>query len=501
MRLAWNMVAGVASSVVLVLVNLISLPFYLRLLGMEAYGLIGFYMTLQAVLQVLDLGLAPTISREIAHGAETGQQRRSASLLRTLALVYIVVAVAIAAIVAAIAPWIGANWLQAKALPESTVEQAVALMGVSLACRWPISLYHGALVGAHCLARSAATSMAVNVLAGIATICVLTWGVRSIQAFFLVQAGFGLLHTIVLRALARRAVGERDAPYDFGGLKRVWRFSAWMSGIALTSLVFTQLDKVLLSRLVDLESFGHYMLAALLASGLSVLTGPAFNVIFPKFTTLHARGDNTSLAKFYSDTSRMFAAAVSSLALALAFHVEAIVTLWTGRADVASQVTPLVILLTIGSALNGVMYFPYALQLATGRAHIPFTINATLLVVALPTIVWLAKQYGAMGGAASWALLGLVYLFVGTTVTGRRVASFAGGSWLVRDIMVPLTIALVPALLGVWLTRMADPTPLFEIMIATLAACVGIAAGVLYSPFARQQMLALVRLRTPPCSN
>ena len=60
----------------------------------------------------------------------------------------------------------------------------------------------------------------------------------------------------------------------------------------------------------------------------------------------------------------------------------------------------------------------------------------------------------------------------------------------VRDIMVPLTIALVPALLGVWLTRMADPTPLFEIMIATLAACVGIAAGVLYSPFARQQMLA-----------
>ena len=139
--------------------------------------------------------------------------------------------------------------------------------------------------------------------------------------------------------------------------------------------------------------------------------------------------------------------------------------------------------------------------MATGRAHIPFTINATLLVVALPTIVWLAKQYGAMGGAASWALLGLVYLFVGTTVTGRRVASFAGGSWLVRDIMVPLTIALVPALLGVWLTRMADPTPLFEIMIATLAACVGIAAGVLYSPFARQQMLALVRLRTPPCSN
>src|SRR5688572_6913204 len=119
MRLARNMAAGVANSVVLVLVNLIALPFYLRFLGMEAYGLIGFYATLQAVLQMLDLGLAPTVSRELAHGAETGQQRRSASLLRTLGVVYIGIAVVIFALVALAAPSIGANWLQAKSLPQA----------------------------------------------------------------------------------------------------------------------------------------------------------------------------------------------------------------------------------------------------------------------------------------------------------------------------------------------------------------------------------------------
>jgi len=498
MRLAWNMAAGMANSVALVLVNLIALPFYLRFLGMEAYGLIGFYATLQAVMQVLDLGLAPTISREIAHGAETGQQRRSASLLRTLGVVYIGVALLIAALVAIAAPWIGAHWLQSKTLPEATVAQAVMLMGVNLACRWPVSLYNGALIGAHRLARSAVTSMTINILAAIATIAVLAWGSRAIQAFFVVQAVFGLLQVILLRVLARRAVGSWDAAYDFPGLRRVLHFSAWMSGIAITSLVFTQLDKALLSRLLDLESYGYYMLAALLVSGLAVVTGPAFNVIYPKFTTLHARGDVAGLARFYSDTSRMFAAALFSLALALVLHVEAIVTLWTGRADIALRVAPLVTLLAVGSTLNGLMYFPYALQLAAGKPRIPFAINVALLVVALPTIVWLALHRGAIGGALSWAMLGVVYLFAGTIVTGLRVAGFAGIGWLARDIAIPLVVALLPALAGAWVSHAFAPTPWVETAIAAAAACVGIATGVLYSPYARQQALVFIGARARP---
>lgn len=501
MRLARNMAAAMANSVVLVLINLMALPFYLRYLGMEAYGLIGFYVTLQTVLQVLDLGLAPTVNREIAHNAETGQQRRSASLLRTLNVVYVAVAVAIAAMVALASPWIGAHWLQARQLPQAAVTQAVALMGLNLACRWPISLYQGALVGSHRLALSSAVSMTINLAAAATAIGVIALGPRSIQAFFLVQAAFGLLHATMLRIVARRVVGEWDAPYDFGELRRVWRFSAWMGGIAITSLVFTQLDKALLSKLIDLESFGHYMLAVLLVSGLQVVTVPAFNVIYPKFTTLHARGDQATLARFYSDASRMFAAAVFSLALALALHTAAIVTLWTGRQDVALRVAPLVAVLAVGSALNGIMYFPYALQIASGRPRIPFFINVALLTLAAPTIVFLAMRQGAMGGALSWALLGVVYTVVGTLVTGREIAGFAGVHWLVRDIAVPFLLALAPALSGVWLAGTLGASPWVETFVACLAACVGIAAGGLYSPFARHWVLALIGVRPTPCQN
>ncbi|MCC8362504.1 oligosaccharide flippase family protein [Lysobacter sp. A6] len=500
MRLARNMAAAMANSVVVVLINLIALPFYLRFLGMEAYGLIGFYATLQTVLQVLDLGLAPTVSREIAHGAEVGQQRRSASLLRTLGVVYIGVAVLIAALVALVAPWIGSHWLQARALPAETVAQAVMLMGVNLACRWPISLYHGALVGAHRLARSAATSMTINICAAITTIAVLAWGVRSIEAFFIVQAAFGLLHAIVLRVLARRAVGERDAPYDFRDLRRVWHFSAWMSGVAITGLVLSQFDKIVLSRVISLEPFAHYMLAALLVSGLQILTTPTLNTLFPKFSALIARGDGASLKYLYESATKLFATALFALAFGLVFQTQPLVTLWLGDAKVASEVAPLAAWLAIGSALNGIMYFPYSLQLAAGKPKLAFVTALGLLIVMIPVVLALAARFGALGGALGWASINALYVVVGTWLTGRKVMAFAGWSWLLRNAGVPALATFIPALLGAWICRTLAVGPWVALGIGGIAALVGIAIGVAgsFEPREFRRVLAMAFGRPTP---
>lgn len=477
MRLVRNVAAAMANSVVLVLINIVALPFYLRFLGMEAYGLIGFYATLQAVLQVLDLGLAPTVSREIAHDAETGQQRRSASLLRTLGVVYIGVALVIAALVALAAPWIGTHWLQAKALSETTVAQAVMLMGVNLACRWPISLYHGALIGAHRLARYAMTNMTINICAAVATIAVLAYGARSIQVFFLVQAGSGLLQATLLRTFALRAVGERDARYDFADLRRIWHFSAWMTGVVIAGLLLSQFDKVVLSRLLPLETFAHYMLAVLLVGGLQVLTAPVFYTMFPKFSSLVARDDIVSLEYLYNAAARLFATALFALAFALVFQTEALVSIWLGDSKVAADVAPLAAWLAIGSALNGVMSFPYCLQLAAGKPKLAFLIAAGLLVMTIPTVLVLAIWYGALGGAVSWAILNLLYLFIGTWLTGRNVMGFAGWVWLRRSVSVPLIATFIPALLSAWICRMLAVGPWVSLGAGAVATAVGVALG------------------------
>ena len=48
------------------LLGLAVVPTYLRLIGVEAYGLMSFYMALTTLIQVFDLGLSPALNRELA---------------------------------------------------------------------------------------------------------------------------------------------------------------------------------------------------------------------------------------------------------------------------------------------------------------------------------------------------------------------------------------------------------------------------------------------------
>ncbi len=62
-RLKLNLLANFAGTGWSTLMGLVFIPLYIRFMGIEAYGLIGFYVALQGGLQILDFGLSPTMNR------------------------------------------------------------------------------------------------------------------------------------------------------------------------------------------------------------------------------------------------------------------------------------------------------------------------------------------------------------------------------------------------------------------------------------------------------
>src|SRR5689334_22317182 len=89
-----NIAANFAGSVWTGVVSLVFIPLYLRFMGVEGYGLVGFFMTLQAVLALLDAGLATTLNREFARLSSTDDSAPAMRrLLRTFETIYWGVAV------------------------------------------------------------------------------------------------------------------------------------------------------------------------------------------------------------------------------------------------------------------------------------------------------------------------------------------------------------------------------------------------------------------------
>ncbi|MBW1819154.1 MAG: oligosaccharide flippase family protein, partial [Deltaproteobacteria bacterium] len=71
------------------LMTLLFVPLYIQFLGVEAYGLVGFYASLKAVSSIFDFGLSTTLNREVARytGSLEGQGFVS-DTIRTLEVVY-----------------------------------------------------------------------------------------------------------------------------------------------------------------------------------------------------------------------------------------------------------------------------------------------------------------------------------------------------------------------------------------------------------------------------
>ena len=455
-RTSANLLANYVGAGWTVLMAVVFVPVYIRFLGIEAYGLIGFFTAVEAALRVLDLGITPTVNRELArHPANAEGSDRIRDLVRSFEIIYWAVGIGLGVILALASPVIAANWLQAGRLPLRVVSGAIAVMGVVIALEWPVRYYQGGLMG---LQRQAHLN-GINILASsvrYAGAAVVLWRVsRSITAFFVWEAIAALGQVLLLHVLLWRSLPEshRVPRFSLKRIRSVWRFAAGMSAIAATALILTQLDKLILSRIVSLEVFGYYALAVSVARGLGMLAFPFFQALYPRFSELVALGDRRSLATLYHRGTQFLSVLLVPAGAVLAVFAVEVIRLWTGDAHTASVVGPIVSILVIGTVLNGLMHLPYALQLAHGWTTIGAMTNLVLVVAMVPAVIVFSQRYGALGAAAVWALLNLAYLAIGVPLTHRRLLTGEAKRWLVVDVGTPLAASM----LVVVVTRTAIP--------------------------------------------
>ncbi len=468
---SFGLLLGVGSGAWSAIVAFLCVPWYVSLLGIESYGLIGFFVTLQAVIGLLDLGVGATINREVARSAALGDLDHARRLLRSLELVYAAVAVVIAIAIAAAAPLIAAYWLEPGALNRDEMETALRLMGVVAALRWPVGLYQGALIGLHQAPICYRANVVLATLANVGAVLILLFAFRSLQAFFIWQALCALSFVVWMKRSAWGRLGSTIAArFDWVLLKGVLIKSIMMSGVAISGVILAQLDKFVVSASTTLADFGRYSLASVLAGGLAILVIPTFNLIYPRLSALFASGEKCDQIKLYRLGTRLFASFIAPIALSAFFYSSDVLTFWTGNAALVPATAPIVGWLCLGSALNGLMHFPYALQLAAGRTRLAFLTNCVLVAIMLPLTITLVENYGALGGAFAWFSLNAMYVVIGVTVTHRYILPGLQTQWLLNDVAPAALLSGVLVSAGYYAATAAALDSVWRLLAATIVS-------------------------------
>ncbi len=496
-RLRHNILANYAGNALGALLAIVLVPLYIRFMGIEAYGLVGVFSTLGATFALLDMGLSQTLNRELARlSAVPDPAQEMRDLVRTLEVVYWIVALLIGIIVLALAPLIAEDWVQAESLPTSTVRQAVTLMGLIMTVQWPISLYSGGLRGMQQQVTLNMINVGTAAVRGIGAILILWLISPTIQAFFIWQAFTSTVQTLSLTVALWRGLPQAlsSASFNRNLLKSVWRFAAGMSGISVLSLILTQFDKVILSKVLTLELFGYYTLANTVATNLLMLSYPVHYAIFPRVSQLVSQGNQEELKRLYHLSCQFSSVLILPAAIILALFAPEILLLWTGDLTTATHAAPLVSLIAIGTALNGLMGLPYLLQLAHGWTRLTLYTNTVAIIFMVPLTLGLISLYGAVGGAAVWGILNGGYVLIELPIMHRRLLQGEQWKWYFEDVGLPLAGSLCVALLGKWALR-ADLPPLGMLFSLALIAFLSLGAAVLLAPRLRLQIFEQLALR------
>jgi len=122
--------------------------------------------------------------------------------------------------------------------------------------------------------------------------------------------------------------------------------------------------------------------------------------------------------------------------------------LWTHNSATAEKTHLIISILVCGTALNGLMNPPYALQLAFGWTSLSVYTNLISVILLAPLIIFMTMSFGAIGGAIAWLVLNIGYIIFWIPIMHKRLLITEKWRWYWQDVCIPLMAGTVVAGIG-----------------------------------------------------
>jgi O-antigen/teichoic acid export membrane protein len=304
----------------------------------------------------------------------------------------------------------------------------------------------------------------------------------TLKTFFVAQAAANLFQTVTSGWCLWQSLPRTGAKPVFRiELVRVLaRFAGGVTGISVTAVILTQLDKLILSKTLTLEAFGYYAIAGTLASGLYIFITPIFGVFFPQFSQLVAKGDRPSLARLYHIGCQLMSVLVIPVAAVMVIFSRQLLWLWTHDVNIVASDSLVLSLMVIGNCLSGLVNVPYAVQLAHGWTNLALYTNIAAIAVCAPAIYFLSIRFGAVAGASVWVALTLGIMLTNIALSHRRYDLGLSFRWYVSDVGRPalaaISVVALARLVQPHIGLFAKSLPFFGV-VTTIAVAAAVASA------------------------
>ncbi len=402
-----NLLANFAGRIWSIFSIYLFVPIYVRLLGVEGYGIISFYLTLSGLLLLADLGMSAGISREMARNTNTSKEK--IEIIRSMELLFFLMAIFILIVMTFSSDLIARNWLRSANILQDKLTEYVFLIGIAGATQLLSSCYFSGLLGLEKQVLANSVQFIWSLLRSVGAVLLLYFVDAQVEMFLYAQIISNIIYVIACRVLLYKKLGPTELPYSIrlDLIKQVMIFSSGLFIITIISFVNLQSDKVFISYFLNLESLGIYNIAFMVAQAPLVLSTPISTAIFPRYNSIITSKETSKIGRMYYLSFIIIFLVVIPVSIGISFFSYDLVKFWTTM-EIAEETGHLISILILGSMSIAFQVPSFNLVLAHGDTSINIRFGTIVAMASVIAYALAVKYFGLIGAAWCWFTVNLI---------------------------------------------------------------------------------------------
>lgn len=431
-----------------ILSNFLFIPVYIKILGFDSYSIISFSLVIAGLMAMLDAGLTATLSREFARVDIKHSEK--INTFKTLESTYYIICVLCTLVVLMFTNNITKSWLNLNTIEIEKVSYFLKIVIIDFGFQLIMRFYLGGLLGLQKQVTANIYQVSWGVVRnGLVVVVILI--LPSLKLFFIWQTISTIIFTFLIRvSLTKELTGYYKYYYkpviDKLVFERVWRFTGGMLLISLVACLNTQMDKIIISKLLPIKSLGYYTLGVTLSMGIVTLINPISTALLPRFTALYSEKRNLEASHLYSRISLFVSILVFSLMSNMIIFSKQLIWIWTGNEELSEMASIYLPIIAFATGMLSLQIMAFTVCVANGYTKLNNLLGILSLFITIPGYWFATKHYGAIGTAYVFCFVQSITTFIYVYFVNKK---FSIGQSLfslyLKQILFPFTVSLFVA--------------------------------------------------------
>jgi O-antigen/teichoic acid export membrane protein len=403
------------------MLGFVMLPFNLRHLGQEAYGLWTLTASLTIHFSVLDLGFGGALVKFIAQY----RAHRDARALNEIASTLFFLFAAIGIVAYAVAIGLAFNLdhiFRITAAQAQTGRWILLVIALNVALNFPFSVFGGVISGFQRNDANNVVAIVTSTIAALVNVAVLLAG-YGIVALVVATTSVRMAAFLVYRRNAYRVyppLSVRWSLFRRTRLREVTGFSVYTSIIDWANKLNYQLDAVVIGAFLGSAPVAVWAVADRIISGTQRLTNQLNTILFPVVVDSDTTQRTERLQTLLLEGTRLSLAMVVPVAVTLILLAPPLVRAWVGEKMLGSA--PVIQILAVAVALRVGNATGTTVLKGAGRVRYLAFVNITTGLANLALSALLIRPFGLIGVAIGTLIpIAIASMFVLFPAASHRV--------------------------------------------------------------------------------